>query len=148
MSNPKFVNMADLGPKKRIGLGASVALSAVALGLGVAVGAGVGSAASAAHSAAQPAPTKTVTVEVPAAVKTGTCRDVAEELWSMLADQNDQVIMPLAEGGSEGISAILDNDYAGAQEAIAKIDGANEAINDLTVRVNEIGFDYRKCVNP
>jgi len=75
-------------PEARIGVGVSAALSGVALGLGVAIGVSIGSLSGA---AAAPAPTHTVEVEVPAAVETGTCRDVAFALHNMIIGTADEV---------------------------------------------------------
>lgn len=130
--------------------GLLIGVGAAALVFGVLIG-GAGKAAPA---DAAPAPVKTVTVtkevevEVPASVADGGCREVAEELFSMLATQNEKVVLPLAQGGSEGIQAILDGRTADVQDAIAKINGANDEIRRLTVRATEIKTPYTLCINP
>lgn len=135
-------------PKKRMPLALSLALSGVALFVGIAMGAAVSSGGSGAPSAAEPQPVKTVTVEVPAAVVVNPCQDVAKELWSMLEAQNNEVTIPLAQGGSEGIDAILNGDFAGADAAIQKINGATAAVERLTDRVEAVGPDYQRCIAP
>jgi hypothetical protein len=146
---PLIGSQADVPtPKKPSWLRRHAAHLATGAGL-VLFGAIIGAAsAGGAPSAAEPQPVKTVTVEVPAAVVVNPCQDVAKELWSMLEAQNNEVTIPLAEGGSEGIDAILNGDFAAADAAIEKINGANAAIGRLTDRVEAVGPEYQRCVAP
>lgn len=134
--------------------------NALALGLGGAgliLGAMIGlSAGSAGDSTAQPTPTVTVTeevvvteeVEVPAAPVDDGCQAVASELFSMLETMNNSVVLPLAEGGSGGIDAFLNDDIAGVEDSIAKIESANSELIALNGRLEAVGPDYVACVSP
>lgn len=80
--------MIGPGPEPRLSRATSAALSVASLAVGVVLGASIVSLGSA---AATPAPTHTVEVEVPAAVETGTCRDVAFALHNMIIGTADEM---------------------------------------------------------
>lgn len=122
----------------------SVTLVTAGVVLGALVG---GAAASRPDTAAEPQPVETVTVTetVEVAAPDDGCRDVAIELFDMLTIMNSDVVIPLASGGSEGITAILDNNIPAAEVAIAKINGATAVIQELTARTDVVGPAYQAC---
>jgi hypothetical protein len=117
-----------------------------------ALGTAIGAAGKSPTADAVPLPAKTIEVEVAGETKTvevevtdPLCKAVALELFDQLSVMNSDVVLPLSEGGSEGIGAILDGDYDGADVAIAKINGATTALQGLTARVEALGPDYLAC---
>ena len=134
-------------------VGASALLIGGIFGIGIGAAAGVAAGGVTVQAEPTPQPTVTVTeevvkeveVEVPGEPIQDGCRDVAIELWSMLETMNNDVVIPLANGGSEGISAILAGDDIAFEQALNSINGANSTIEQLTVRIETVGPAYQTC---
>lgn len=134
-------------PKKRVPLWLAITLGVGALVIGVLAGAATSGGAESA--APTPAPTVTVTTEVPAAVETGTCRDVAAELYDMLQTTTDEVLIP-QNGVVQAMVGMLQNgiDIATVEQSTATMQEVTDAASDLTDRANALRSDYQRCVNP
>lgn len=110
-------------------------LIAVGLVLGTFLGvAAVGGA----PKAAEPQPAETITVTEEVLVDDG-CREVAEELYSIMTRLHEHIVTPLIEANQ----ATYDGDYA---TAVIKMEGVNAEFPGLTSRVQAIGPDYQACV--
>jgi len=127
-------------------------LIAVGLVLGTFLGvAAVGGA----PKAAEPQPAETITVTEEVLVDDG-CREVAEELHSMLLSLNDDVVLPLSTAGSMSADAMLSVvqnlnnpaawDVAGVERSTSMIQEANRVLETLTSRADALAPDYRACV--
>lgn len=135
-------------PRRPLSPGLLGALAAVILAAGIVLGAAVGSGASKAPAAAEPQPVKTVTVEVPAAVETGTCQDVAVELRDMLLTMTNEVAIPQNEALQIVVEAATSFDYTQIDRATGIISGVTATTRSLTDRLTAVTPDYERCVNP
>lgn len=121
------------------------AILLVGLVIGTILGASAGSGAPA---ASQPQPVETVTVEVPAAVETGTCKDVAIELHDMLQTMTDKVAIPQNEALQIVVAAATSFDYSEIERATGIINGVTSTTQSLTARLTAVSPDYSRCINP
>lgn len=150
--DPTMNTFATTAPKKTSWLSRWwPVLAAGALGLVIGGLAG-GSGASEAPGAAEPQPVKTVEVEkiVEVEVPAGDngCVAVAEELYSMLQDTTNEIVIPQNQVTQTLIDNLLNGlDVNQINEATSKVEKIIGATDSLTSRAQAIGADYQGCVN-